>query len=117
MLKKIVICVALALALCSCGSQKDLAYFQDAQTGALDTVVGKLNTIRTGDVLMISVSSSTPELAIPYNLFSARSQIASTTAAANSSSRVISNVTYEGYTVDSEGCINFPVLGKIKVER
>lgn len=116
MLKKIVICAALALALCSCGSQKDLAYFQDAQTGALDTAVGKLNTIRTGDVLMISVSSSTPELAIPYNLFSARSQIASTTAAANSSSRVISNVTYEGYTVDSEGCINFPVLGKIKVE-
>lgn len=116
MLKKIVICVALALALCSCGSQKDLAYFQDAQTGALDTAVGRLNTIRTGDVLMISVSSSTPELAIPYNLFSARSQIASTTAAANSSSRVISNVTYEGYTVDSEGCINFPVLGKIKAE-
>lgn len=115
MLKKVALCVALALALCSCGSQKDLAYFQDAQTGALDTAVGTLNTIRTGDVLMISVSSSTPELAIPYNLFSARSQIASATAAANSSSRVISNVTYEGYTVDSNGFIQFPVLGAIEV--
>lgn len=115
MLKKLTICLALVMALCSCGSEKDLAYFQDAQTGALNSVVGKLNTIQTGDVLMISVSSSTPELAIPYNLFSARSQIANTTAAANSSSRVISNVSYEGYTVDSEGNINFPVLGKINV--
>ncbi len=115
MFKKLTLCVALALALCSCGSQKDLAYFQDAQIGVLDSTVGQLNTIKPGDVLTISVSSSTPELAIPYNLFSARSQIASATTAANSSSRVISNVTYEGYTVNSEGCINFPVLGEIKV--
>ena len=115
MLKKLTLCAAIALLLCSCGSQKDLAYFQDVQTGALDSAVGQLNTIRTGDVLMISVSSSTPELAIPYNLFASRSQIANATSAVNSSSRVISNVTYEGYTVDSEGNINFPVLGKIAV--
>ena len=115
MLKKLTLCAALVLMLCSCGSQKDLAYFQDVQTGALDSAVGQLNTIRTGDVLMISVSSSTPELAIPYNLFASRSQIANATSAVNSSSRVISNVTYEGYTVDSEGNINFPVLGKIAV--
>lgn len=116
MIKKLTLCLAVALMLCSCGSEKDLAYFQDVQTGPLNAVVGKLNTIQKGDVLMISVSSSTPELAIPYNLFSARSQIASTTAAANSSSRVISNVAYEGYTVDSDGCINFPVIGKIEAE-
>ena len=116
MIKKFALCVALALALCSCGSQKDLAYFQDAQTGALESAVGQLNTIRSGDVLMISISSSNPELAIPYNLFSSRSQIANATSMANSSSRVISNVTYEGYTVNSEGDINFPVLGEIKVE-
>ena len=115
MLKKLTLCAALVLMLCSCGSQKDLAYFQDVQTGALDSAVGQLNTIKPGDVLMISVSSSTPELAIPYNLFSSRSQIASAASAANSSSKVISNVTYEGYTVNSEGDINFPVLGKIKV--
>ena len=106
MLKKLTLCAALVLMLCSCGSQKDLAYFQDVQTGALDSAVGQLNTIKPGDVLMISVSSSTPELAIPYNLFSSRSQIASAASAANSSSKVISN---------SEGDINFPVLGKIKV--
>ena len=114
MFKRLTLCVALALALCSCGSQKDLTYFQDAQSGILDSTVGQLNTIQPGDVLTISVSSSTPELAVPYNLFSARGQISSVTAI-NSSSRITSNVVAEGYTVNSEGCINFPVLGEIKV--
>ena len=114
MFKRLTLCVALALALCSCGSQKDLTYFQDVQSGILDSTVGQLNTIQPGDVLTISVSSSTPELAVPYNLFSARGQISSV-AAANSSSRITSNVVAEGYTVNSDGYINFPVLGEIKV--
>ena len=116
MFKKLVISLFVAVALSSCGSHQDLAYFQEiVESGALDSNSGQLNTIQPGDVLTISVSSSTPELAIPYNLFSARSQIASSVSAANSSNRVISNVTYEGYTVDGEGNIQFPVLGKINV--
>ncbi len=115
MSKKLSVYVLAAVLLASCGSSKDLAYFQDAQTGDLNSYSGQLNTIQSGDVLTISVSSSNPELAIPYNLFSARSQIASSISATNSSSRVISNVSYDGYTVDSNGDINFPVIGKIHV--
>lgn len=116
MLKKIVLCALSAFVLASCGSYKDLAYFQEVEgSGKLEGIAGQVNTIRPGDMLAISVSSSNPELAIPYNLFSARSQIANTTAAANSSSRVISNVNYEGYTVTPEGFIDFPVLGMIEV--
>jgi polysaccharide export outer membrane protein len=66
-------------------------------------------------MLSISVSSSNPALAIPYNLFSARSQIANATSVSNSSSRIISNVNYEGYTVRQDGTIDFPVLGAIEV--
>lgn len=116
MLKKIVLCALLAFGLASCGSHQDLAYFQEiVESGSLDSNSGQLNTIQSGDVLTISVSSSTPELAIPYNLFSARSQIANAVSSANSSSRVISNVSYEGYTVDGDGNIQFPVLGEIEV--
>lgn len=116
MFKKLILCAFTAITLASCGSHKDLAYFQEiVESGALESVSGQLNTIQPGDVLTISVSSSTPELAIPYNLFSSRSQIASSVSAANSSNKVLSNVTYEGYTVDSEGNIQFPVLGEIHI--
>ncbi len=116
MLKKLILCAFAVVALASCGSHKDLAYFQEVvESGALESVSGQLNTIQSGDVLTISVSSSNPELAIPYNLFSSRSQIASSVSAANSSSKVVSNVAYEGYTVDAEGNIQFPVLGSIHV--
>ena len=117
MFKRIILCALAAVVLTSCGSHKDLAYFQEiVEGGQLEGVAGQINTIQPGDVLAISVSSSKPELAIPYNLFSARSQIANATSASNSSSRVISNVSYEGYTVRSNGTIDFPVLGEIKVE-
>ncbi|MBO7197510.1 MAG: polysaccharide biosynthesis/export family protein [Tidjanibacter sp.] len=114
MFKKVILCALAALLLASCGSHKDLAYFQEVvESGQIDGSVGKINTIQPGDVLTISVSSSRPELAVPYNLFSSRSQIA--TSSANSSNRIISNVTYEGYTVDAKGDIDFPVLGAIHV--
>lgn len=116
MFKRIIVCAIAAFMLSACGSHTDLAYFQEVvQSGELDSTSGQLNTIQPGDVITISVSSSAPELAIPYNLFSARSQIANTASAVNSSSRVVSNVTYEGYTVSSEGTIEFPVLGTIEV--
>ena len=116
MFKKIVMCALVALAFVSCGSYKDLAYFQEiVESGTLESSVGQINTIQSGDVLTISVSSSTPELAIPYNLFSSRSQIANSISAANSSNKVITNVSYEGYTVDTAGNIQFPVLGELHV--
>lgn len=116
MFRKFILCAFVVFALASCGSHKDLAYFQEiVESGALESTSGQLNTIQSGDVLTIAVSSSNPELAIPYNLFSSRSQIASSVSAANSSNKVIANVTYEGYTVDTEGNILFPVLGEIHV--
>ncbi len=114
MFKKIVMSLLAALVLVSCGSHKDLAYFQEiVESGALESVSGQINTIQAGDVLTISVSSSNPELAVPYNLFAARSQVSGSVS--NSSSKVAANVTAEGYTVDADGNIQFPVLGAIHV--
>ena len=114
MFKKLFISLFVAFALVSCGSHKDLAYFQEVvESGALESVSGQLNTIQTGDLLTITVSSSNPELAVPYNLMSAKTQVASNMS--NSSSRVASNLTAEGYTVEADGNIQFPVLGAIHV--
>lgn len=112
MFKKLLLCALAAITFASCGSHKDLAYFQEVvESGALESTSGQLNTIQPGDVLTITVSSSTPELAMPYNLFASRAQIGGN----NSSNKVISNVTAEGYTVDADGNIQFPVLGEIHV--
>lgn len=114
MFKKLIISLFVAFALVSCGSHKDLAYFQEVvESGALESVSGQLNTIQAGDLLTITVSSSNPELAVPYNLMSAKTQVASNMS--NSSSRVASNLTAEGYTVEPNGNIQFPVLGAIHV--
>lgn len=114
MFKKLIISLFVAFALVSCGSHKDLAYFQEVvESGALESVSGQLNTIQAGDLLTITVSSSNPELAVPYNLMSAKTQVASNMS--NSSSRVASNLTAEGYTVEADGNIQFPVLGAIHV--
>lgn len=113
MFKKIVMSLLAAFVLASCGSHKDLAYFQEiVANGEIESVSGQINTIQSGDVLTISVSSSNPELAIPYNLFSARSQVSNIS---NSSARVTANVSAEGYTVNAAGNIHFPVLGEIHV--
>lgn len=112
MFKKIIICAFALVALASCGSHKDLAYFQEiAESGVLESASGQTNTIQPGDVLTISVSSSTPELAIPYNLFSSRAQVSQN----NSAGKITANTTAEGYTVDTNGNIQFPVLGEIHV--
>ncbi|MDY3979383.1 MAG: polysaccharide biosynthesis/export family protein [Tidjanibacter sp.] len=105
----------LVMFLSSCGSYKDLAYFQDVVSNDVNGAIQGANVVKVGDILTISVSSSNPELAIPYNLFAARSQIANSVSQANSSNRIITNVSYEGYTVDSNGDITFPVLGRLRV--
>lgn len=116
MFKKIFLCAMAMVAFASCGSHKDLAYFQEiTENGQLEGVAGQINTIRVGDMLAIAVSSSQPELAIPYNLFAARTQLSGATTISNSSSKVSANVTYEGYVVRQDGTIDFPVLGAIEV--
>ena len=93
----------------SCASRKDIIYYQN-----IEDINGKQNTnsyevkIKADDLLMIVVSAEDPEIAIPFNL---------TTAAVPSS-----NVTSVGgqqsmqtYLVDSEGMIDFPILGKLQI--
>ncbi|MCB0433755.1 MAG: polysaccharide biosynthesis/export family protein, partial [Mangrovimonas sp.] len=59
---------------------------------------------KEGDILGIYVSTLVPEASIPYNLVAASSQSGSSSAAQG-----------VDYIIDSEGNIDFPVLGTVNV--
>ena len=104
-------CVALA---CSCGSYRRLAYLQDMQVDYEYTVSPKPDArIQIGDKVKIMVSCSSPELAAPFNVVTGI-----VTYDPNQKLVMGESVSLEekGYTVDREGNIMFPVIGKLHIE-
>lgn len=84
----------------SCSTPKDIAYFQDFNMGKSIIVQNPVEIkFRADDEIRILVSSDKEELAKQFTL------------------SVGSGSGDEGsrYTIDSEGCIRFPMLGKIHV--
>ena len=70
--------------------------------------------IMRDDRLKITVSNKNPELAIPFNIHEGSFRVSadgSISSYANSSS-----VAEEGYRVDVDGNIDFPILGKLHVD-
>lgn len=100
---------AAALLVTSCGSVKNIAYLQDALADEVTEFNAYTNIIKPGDLLSIVVSSSKPELAVPFNLYSVKSQMS---ALAPQSGQIQQ---MEGYTVNPEGYIDFPTLGRLDV--
>lgn len=98
------------LLLTSCGMPKNIVYFQDLETEKVleidhnNSIVAKPN-----DELSIIVTCQNPELAAIFNLPLV------TTLAGRGSSQAY-NQQVATYTVDTDGNINFPVLGLLKVE-
>ena len=88
--------------LSGCSTPKDIAYFQDFNPGKSIVIQNPVEIkFRADDEIRILVSTDRKELADQFSL----------TAYSGGSSGS------EGsrYTIDSEGCIRFPMLGKIHV--
>lgn len=104
--------VAFVIAILSgCNTPKNVTYFQDADTAAPLSVANPLEIkIYPEDKLSIVVHSKDPQLAALFNLpiIARRVGYSSQTSLAQSQEMSI-------YTVDGEGMIDFPVLGKLKV--
>jgi polysaccharide export outer membrane protein len=95
------------LLISSCVSRKDIAYFQFDEIDQKN-VSNKYTTIfKPDDLLLITVSSEDLKSSQPFNL---PAVVVSTT-----SSSVVGQPQQIPYLVDSNGEIDFPVLGKIKV--
>lgn len=106
--------LAATLLLCSCGSAKKVTYFQDTKDGAaVEIIEPRSVTIQPADKLQIIVSSRDPELAAIFNL-----AVVSHSAVANGISGGFTGSGYNQsafYTVNDNGEIDFPVLGRIYV--
>jgi len=103
---KLAALIVLIISLGSCVSKKEMVYLQDAEgINALEAIVKVEPKIQQNDILSINVSAMDGEAALPFNLYE-------TPVVGNT----MSNVKPLTYLVNSDGDINFPVLGKIKAE-
>lgn len=112
-----VILLACVLLSTSCISQRKLSYLRDVTEASADSinktyVSRKANYITKGDVLSIFVNALDAEAVMAFNLPVANVQniTAKHVTAASGGGSV------QGYWVDPEGEIDFPVLGKLYVE-
>lgn len=102
--------------LVACSTPARITYFQDLRPGESEQQVVAATEIkvRPGDKLSIIVNSRDPQLTQLFNLPYVTQQIGrgstSTSSSSNATSQGVS-----GYTVDEEGRIDFPVLGKIEI--
>lgn len=102
---------ALAL-LASCAVSHRITYLQDIATGSQRETSGVVQiTAVSGDKISIIVNSKDPELANMFNLPVLTHRIGQPMNDAYNQNQQVSS-----YTVDSNGDIDFPVLGKIHVE-
>ena len=98
-----------ALIISSC-STPQLGYFQGVQSGqSFDVSKPTFVTMQPGDKLSILVSSKDPNLAYLFNLPIVGHHRTSTSEQSLNSNQIAS------YTVDSNGFIDFPILGEIQV--
>lgn len=107
-------CFLLVIGGISCSTPAQIAYFQDLRPGESEQQVVAATEIkvRPADKLSIIVNSRDPLLSDLFNLPISSRQVgqASRGMSTSSNSQGVS-----GYTVDEQGMIDFPVLGKIKV--
>lgn len=109
---------ALALmALASCSTPKNIAYFQDITPGTVISPAKQLDIkVKPEDKLSILVSTQDPALSSLFNLVQSQSRLggSSTTTFGSSASSGGSGQT-SPYTVNKAGCIKFPMLGELHI--
>ena len=108
MKNELFLAVALLILLASCGTPKDIVYFQDAGNYEAYRNANKNEVvISRDDLLAIMVNSQATEAAIPFNLPLVNYYVGGDTYG---QPRTL------GFLVDKDGNIDYPVLGKLQVE-
>ena len=109
--REIIMVVASALLLGACSTPKHISYFQDLKPGESELALSSPIEIKIQpkDKLSILVNSQDPRLTNLFNLPIISQQVGQETASGT-------NRGLSGYTVDSRGDIDFPVLGALHVQ-
>ncbi|MBP5505146.1 MAG: polysaccharide biosynthesis/export family protein [Bacteroidales bacterium] len=114
--KSIFLFMAVLALLASCGTPKEIAYFQDLSDGT-SLKTDKTTTIRLkpADQISVIVNSRDPQVAAMFNLPYYTRRLGETQSLTSGSVVSGTQTGIVGYTINSEGYIDFPVLGKILV--
>ncbi len=94
-----------SLLICSCSSKKNFTYLNSSlnkKEWNINKLINSSNNIQIGDILKIDIKSSLPEATKIYN----------NNKETQSSIEILK---LDGYLVDENGYIKYPVLGKVKV--
>ncbi|MCQ2330019.1 MAG: polysaccharide biosynthesis/export family protein [Paludibacteraceae bacterium] len=107
-------CMLLSFLFVACKTPKQVAYFQDVLDKDTLMTSGEIKSfaVRPGDKLLIIVSSSIPEMAAVFNLPVVGYRIGTN----YNNSNLNNSQSTMSYIVGSDGNIDFPVLGKVKVD-
>ena len=106
--KSLLALIVISMMITGCGSTKNVAYFKNSDTVSLDKSRILYDArIMPKDVLSITVNTTDPEAAAPFNLTVATAQ--SVSVRMNSTTQP----SLQSYIVDNEGNISFPLIGKI----
>lgn len=117
-MKKTFLSLALmALLLGSCSTPKDVTYFQDlSNESSIAIAKAKTITLQPIDQISIIVNSRDGQIADMFNLpYQTRRIGENNSLSTGGNSISSSNTGVFGYTVNSNGKIDFPILGEIEV--
>ena len=108
---------AFVFAVSSCTTPKDITYFQDVTSGQTIQPLNRNDIkVRPEDKLSIVVSTQDPALSSMFNLVTTQNRIGSGGSGGSlGSSAGGGSGNTSLYTVDADGDINFPVLGRLHV--
>ena len=110
-LKAILILFVCILSITSCTSYKNVPYLQNPEVvnSYMDSLPMYDATIMPKDLLTITVNTSDPEAAAPFNL------VVQSPINVARTSNLTQQPSLQQYLVNNEGTIDFPVLGRIQV--
>lgn len=111
--KKCIFVLLVVVLMCSCVSRQQLAYLRDVTSESVNEINKNMQTqpetrVKITDALVITVSALDPEAVLPYNL-------PNVAYATPTSENIPTTPSFQYYTVDANGDIDFPVLGKLHV--
>ncbi len=106
-----ILLLGMVLLLTGCSAPRKIAYMQDIRSDVRREVTMIPVTAQPGDKISIVVNSKNPELADMFNLPIMTHRIGQPINSSYNYNQQVSS-----YTVDSNGNIDFPILGELHVE-